>query len=72
MHLYETLGRRQGKSMSVIAFCTFALTKHPTVIVATSDLAGTLKRLREHFPRNLIDTVDGGLRIHRVNKNDNA
>ena len=66
MHLYEELAKQNRKSMSVIAFCTFALTRHPTVIVATSDLAGTLEKLRQHFPRNLIDTVEGGLRIHRV------
>ena len=66
MHLYEELAKQNGKSMSVIAFCTFALTRHPTVIVATNDQAGTIAKLREHFPRNLIDTVDGGVRIHRM------
>ena len=66
LDLHQTLGRRQGKSMSVIAFCSLALTRHPTVIVATNDQAGTLVKLREYFPQNLIDTVDGGLRIHRI------
>lgn len=66
LDLQQSVGRRQGKSMSVIAFCKFALSRHPTVIVATNDLAGTIKRLREYFPKNLIDTVDGGVRIHRM------
>lgn len=66
LDLDRSVGNRRGKSMSVIAFCQFALTKHPTVIVATNDLAGTIERLRKHFPKNLIDTVDGGVRIHRM------
>ncbi len=66
MHLYEELARQNGKTMTVIGFCTFALTRHPTVIVATNDLAGTLAKLREHFPKNVIDTVEGGLRVHRI------
>lgn len=67
MHLYETLARRQGKSMSIIGFCKFALTKHPSVIVATNDQSGTLTKLREYFPKNLMDTVeDWGVRIHRM------
>ena len=64
--LHDKVGMRQGKSLTVVAFCKFALTRHPTVIVATNDQAGTLVKLREYFPQNLIDTVDGGLRIHRI------
>lgn len=67
LDLHQSVGRRQGKSLSVIAFCQFALSKHPTVIVATNDLAGTIKKLREYFPKNLMDTVeDWGVRIHRM------
>ena len=66
LDLHQLVGRRQEKSLSVIAFCKFALSRHPTVIVATNDQANTLEKLREYFPQNLIDTVDGGLRIHRM------
>ena len=67
LDVHQIVARRQGKSLSVIAFCKFALSRHPTVIVATNDQAGTLVKLREHFPKNLMSLEeDWGVRIHRV------
>ena len=65
--LHDKVGMRAGKSLSVIAFCKFALTRHPTVIVATNDQAGTIKKLQAYFPKNLMSLVEEwGVRIHRM------
>ena len=65
--LHDKVGMRQGKSLTVVAFCKFALTRHPTVIVATNNQARTLTKLREHFPKHLMSLVEEwGVRIHRM------
>lgn len=67
LNLDQTVAKQNGKTLTMIGFCKFALTRHLTVIVATKNQADTFQQLREHFPKNLMDTIeDWGVRIHRM------
>lgn len=57
--------QQAGVKMTVVSFAKFALTKHPTVFMATNNILSTLEMLRENFPNNLMSIEEGGIRIYR-------